>query len=228
VHLMNTHGPRFYPAKHVFSAGKVQDQDWMVDFFDDSVLEYDAFIGRVMNVLESDGLMDQTIWIVYSDHANGWRADDRIPLLFRFPDGEFAGRIEDNTQNIDIAPTILDYLGMEIPTWMSGNSLIGPRLSPLRPIISTGVGYILCEPPDWWCEIDASRTSTAFNQFGYIQLVVCQGLYRLELNSNEFNEYLLPGHTSPCSQNHLLTEEEARQIILEHLSTYGFDVSSLE
>ncbi len=228
VHLMNTHGPKFYPAKQVFSAGMTQHQDWVSEFFDDSVLEYDAFIGRIMNVLESDGLMDQTIWIVYSDHANGWRADDRIPLLFHFPNGDFAGRIADNTQNIDIAPTVLDYLGMETPTWMSGKSLIDGKRSPLRSIFSAGVVGVQCEPPDWWCEIDASRTSTSFNQFGYIQLVVCQGLYRLELNTNEFTEYLVPAHTSPCLESHLLTEEEARRIILDHLSTYGFDVSSLE
>jgi arylsulfatase A-like enzyme len=228
VHLMDTHGPRFYPPQHVFSAGENQDEDWMTDFFDDSVLGYDALIGRIMNVLESDGVMDQTIWIVYSDHANGWRADDRIPLLFHFPNGDFAGRITDNTSNIDIAPTVLDYLGMETPSWMSGKSLIDGKLSPLRPIFSAGVVGVQCEPPDWWCEIDNARTSSAFKQFGYIQLVVCQGMYRLDLVSNNFTAGLVPEHTNPCSQAHLLSEEEARQMILDYLRTYGFDVSSLE
>jgi hypothetical protein len=228
VHLMGTHGPKFYPKRQVFSAGMVQNEDWVPEFFDDAVLEYDAYIGRIMNVLESDGLMDQTILIVYSDHANAWRADDRIPLLFHFPNGDFAGRITDNTQNLDVAPTVLEYLGLETPAWMSGQSLIGDRLSPLRPIISAGVIGINCEPPDWWCEIDANRTSSTFEQFGYIQLVVCQGMYRLELESNSFSQQLVPGHTNPCSQAHLPTEEQARQMIRDHLSTYEFDVSTLE
>ncbi len=228
VHLMDTHGPRFYPKRQVFSAGVSQEKDWMIDFFDDAVLEYDAYIGRIMRMLESDGLMDQTILIVYSDHANAWRADDRIPLLFHFPNGDFAGRIADNSQNLDIAPTVLDYLGMETPAWMSGQSLIGARLSPLRPIISAGVIGINCEPPDWWCEIDVNRPSSTFEQFGYIQLVVCQGMYTLELESNSFSQQLVPGHTNPCSQAQLLTEEQARSVILDHLSTYGFDVTSLE
>ncbi len=228
VHLMNTHGPKFYPKRQTFSAGMTQHEDWVPEFFDDAVLEYDAYIGRIVRVLESDGLMDQTILIVYSDHANAWRTDDRIPLLFHFPNGDFAGRIADNTQNLDIAPTILDYLGMETPAWMSGQSLIGAGLSPLRPIISAGVIAIQCEPPDWWCEIDSNRTSSTFEQFGTIQLVVCQGMYTLDLDRNQFTERLVPGHTSPCPPSQLPSEEEARQIILDHLGTYGFDVATLE
>jgi len=38
----------------------------------------------------------------------------------------------------------------------------------------------------------------------------------------------VPGHTSPCPPSQLPSEEEARQIILDHLGTYGFDVATLE
>jgi hypothetical protein len=228
IHLLDTHGPRFEPHTQVYSTGETQDQDWMPDFFDDAVLEYDSYVGMILDALEENGLMDHTVLVVYSDHANNWRADDRIPLLFHFPNGEFAGRIPQNTQNLDVAPTLLDYLGMEKPSWMSGQSLIGGELSATRPIFSAGVVGVECLPPDYWCETDTTKETSAFQQFGYIQLIVCQDLYHLSLTDNTLTKTLVRGHTAPCPQADLPDNQEAHQIILDHLFQYGFDISPLE
>lgn len=228
VHLMDTHGPRFYPQRQEFSTGQNQGDEWMQDFFDDAVMEYDSYVGRILNALNNNGLMDYTILIVYSDHASNWRTDDRVPLLLRFPHGEFAGRIHENTQNLDIAPTLLDYLGMEIPGWMPGQSLIGGELSATRPILSAGVVGVDCQPPDWLCEIDESRITPDFQQFGYIQLTVCQQMYTLTLETNTLATSRVREHTAPCPQADLPTPKEARRLIHDHLSQNGFDISMLE
>jgi hypothetical protein len=228
VHLMDTHGPKFFPRKRVFSAGLEQDREWMREFYDDAMLDFDAYIGEFVENLETAGLWDDTVLVVTSDHVDQWRANDRIPLLFHFPGGEYAGRIRNNTQNIDIAPTLLDYLGMETPSWMSGQSLLRNEPPALRPILSAGVVGIECEPPDWWCEIDPKRSQPPFYQFGYIQLVVCQEMYTLNLESNYFTSRKVLNHTAPCPADDLPGLKENRRTIIEHLRANGFDVSSLE
>jgi hypothetical protein len=228
IHLMYTHGPTFTPRKQVFSAGEEQTRNWMPDFFDDAVLDFDSYVGELLDELTSSGMLDQTVLVVYSDHVHGWQTNARIPLLFRFPNGEFAGRIRNNTQNLDIAPTLLDYLGMEKPGWMPGRSLLAGEPESTRPIISAGVIGLDCPPPDWWCAIDQSLVKPPFYQFGYLQIVICQKLYTLTLSTNQLSESDVSGHTAPCNENTLPNGTQVRRIMLDHLRTYGFDVSSLE
>ena len=58
-----------------------------------------------------------------------------IPLLFLFPKSENKGVINTPSQRIDIAPTLLDYMGITPPEWMEGNSLLKPI--PPRYLITT-------------------------------------------------------------------------------------------
>ncbi len=230
VHLMDTHGPQFYPRRRVFSSAELQDQEWMRDFFDDAILDYDSYVGEFVQSMKDAGLWDNTVLIVYSDHVNGWKTNDRIPLLFHFPGGEYAGRIRNNTQNLDIAPTILDYLGLAQPAWMPGLSLLNGEPPALRPIISAGViqEKLNCPPPDWWCSIDPAAAQPPFYQFGYMQVVICQKMTRLDLNINYYSELEVFEHTAPCPEGDLPDRNAVHAIIVEHLRKYGFDVSSLE
>jgi hypothetical protein len=228
VQLMGTHGARFYPRQRLFSAGEDQTQEWMPDFVDDAVLDFDAYVGELTDTLSVAGLLDNTILIIYSDHVDRWRTNGRIPLLIRFPHGEHAGRIRNNTQNMDIAPTLLDYLGMETPAWMSGKSLLEGEPPRLRPIISAGVVGVDCHGPDWWCVIDPSLSRPPFYQFGYLQVVVCQRMYILNLTNHQWSESGVEGHTHPCALSDLPTSGQVRKMMLDHLRSNGFDVSSLE
>lgn len=227
VHLMDTHGPKFYPRRQVFSARQSQDRDWMQDFFDDAVLDYDAYVGQLLDALSHAGLLDQTVIVVYSDHVNNWRTDGRIPLLFRFPNGEHSGRIRSSTQNLDVAPTLLDYLGLETPVWMSGASLLAGEPDRARPIFSAGVVGVQCRPPDWWCVVDPNLVRAPFYQFGYIQVTICQRMYTLELNHDRMSEVDVSGHTAPCEPAVLPARAEVRELILDHFEANGFDVSTL-
>jgi hypothetical protein len=227
VHLMDTHGGMFYPRKQVYSAGRVQVTEWLMNFYDDAILDYDAYVGELLTSMDQLGLMDNSILVMYSDHPDQWRTNDKIPLLFHFPNGEYAGRIHNNTQNLDVAPTILDYLGMNIPTWMSGQSLLRGEPPATRPIISAGVVGVDCDRPGWWCIIDPSLVWPPFNQFGYMQVVICQKMYEFDLNSHQLTETDVFGHTAPCNADKIPTHDQVKQIIIDHLRLYGFDVSSL-
>lgn len=112
------------------------------------VASVDDNVGRVLDYLDESGLSENTIVIYTTD--NGMFVGDhgmfdkrymheaalRIPLLVRFPGKIQAGSVSDSfALNVDFAPTILDYAGVEIPADMQGRSL--------KPVLEA-------ETPDDW------------------------------------------------------------------------------
>jgi arylsulfatase A-like enzyme len=136
VHLMGTHGKQFKPRQRIYSVAKAQRMSWMTDFYDDAVVDFDRSLAEVVAFLRRRGLLDRTIVVLYSDHGAQFTTLDRLPLLFRFPGGARAGRVPENVQNLDVAPTLLDALGIEAPPWMGGASLLRGRPDPCRWIVS--------------------------------------------------------------------------------------------
>src|SRR5574338_124027 len=106
---MGTHGERFWPEHVVSSAGKTDPAPWDVDYYDDSILDFDYLVRDLYGFLQNKNLLDKTILIVGSDHGQQWSTTDRIPLMFHFPASQYAGVHTENIQNMDVAPTILDY-----------------------------------------------------------------------------------------------------------------------
>ena len=102
-----------------------------------SIKSVDDNIGRVLDYLDEQGLSDNTLVIYTSDQGfylgeHGWfdkrfmyEESFRTPLLIRYPPTIEKGSIDSNlVQNIDLAPTILDFAGLEIPIDMQGLSLM--------------------------------------------------------------------------------------------------------
>ncbi len=99
----------------------------------------DTWVGRFMEKVDSLGLLDDTMIVVLSDHGEPlgehgivkkvrpWPYEElsHFPLMIRTPDG--AGmepeRIDKFVGMPDIMPTILDFLGLEIPDTVQGRSL---------------------------------------------------------------------------------------------------------
>jgi N-sulfoglucosamine sulfohydrolase len=83
----------------------------------------DAHLSRMIAELEQRGLLDNTLVIVTSDHGmpfprvKGYAYHDanHVPLAIRWPRGmEHPGRvIEDFVDFTDLAPTVLDYAGID-------------------------------------------------------------------------------------------------------------------
>jgi arylsulfatase A-like enzyme len=95
----------------------------------DSILNFDTQVGEIVDALIKKDLFNNSIIIIGSDHGQKWTISNRIPLIIHFPKGEYSGKVEVNAQNLDIAPPILDYLGIDIPIWMQGQSLISDNLT---------------------------------------------------------------------------------------------------
>jgi arylsulfatase A-like enzyme len=226
VHLMGTHGGKFYPRQQVFSAGQEQDDPWMDDFYDDAILDYDAYAGEVIERLTEWGLLDHTIVVIDSDHGQQYVTDGRIPLIFHFPYGEYARRIHANVQMIDVAPTLLDYLGVSVPDWMDGQSLLTGEPDPTRPVFSTAISYAI-RGEEGTFVLDSRNIKPPFYQFGYLRAIVCQKWYLLNLMNLEWESGEVQGHTAPCRED-LMPEPEAIQAqMLDRLERDGFDVTSI-
>ena len=96
----------------------------------------DENVGRVLDYLEENGLADNTLVVYTSDQGfymgeHGWfdkrfmyEESFRTPLLMRLPKGyNRHGEVPELVQNIDYAPTFLDFAGVEIPVEIQGKSM---------------------------------------------------------------------------------------------------------
>ncbi len=100
------------------------------------VLAVDENIGRMLNYLDERGLAENTLIVYLSDQGmylgeHGWfdkrwmyEESLRFPLLLKFPKTISPGQIrQEMIMNVDIAPTLLNFAGVEIPEEMQGESL---------------------------------------------------------------------------------------------------------
>jgi arylsulfatase A-like enzyme len=224
---MGTHGPYYSPVNPYYSKGQVQAEPTQIDFYDDAIRDFDAYLGQLMMFLQESGLQDNTIVVIYSDHGKDLTFD-RVPLVFFFPHGESAGVITANSQNLDVAPTLLDYLDLPIPTWMEGDSLLASKMAGNRRIFIPGVNFDKFSSRPNWNEIDTTQIMPPFFQFGKLRMVVCDKFFQVDLTSEEWSEGQIPGHTAPCDPSTLPTMTEARQTMIDHLAGQNFDVSILQ
>ena len=101
--------------------------------------EVDAQIGRLFDGIRARGAWDDTLVILTSDHGEqlgdhwlteklGWFDQSfHIPLIVRDPDArDTHGTIVADrfTENVDLMPTMLEWLGLTIPVQCDGTSLL--------------------------------------------------------------------------------------------------------
>jgi hypothetical protein len=225
---MGTHGPSFSPGEQLFSATQsIESQEpWSQDFYDDSILEFDKQMGDLVKYLTDKGLLDQTILIIASDHGQQWNQLKRVPLIVRFPNGEYAGRIQTNAQNLDIAPTIIDYLALDQPDWMAGKSLLNGELEQ-RPIFGVFAGNPEGVSTAGNTESEETTTSST-NNFVNISVVYCQKWFKLDFTNMSWESGIIETSTTKCPPGSEITDEQALQEIITHLQQNDFDVSTLD
>ena len=224
VHLLGTHGPRFMPKQPRYSAGQTQNRDHMRDFYDDAIRDFDQYVEDTYAFLEEKDLLDNTLVIITSDHSRNPNVGLPIPLLLDFPGDERIGIIRENTQRIDLAPTILDFIGADIPEWMEGRSLF--RLNNEKRLLfaygpssleyQDDVGFSVSEPrPPFF----------TLNNFYAIN---CDRIYQVTFNEEAFKSREIPDLESACAQSDRLTLAEVGRAMVSNLGERGYDTSSLD
>lgn len=112
-------------------------------------VEYvDMAIGKLIDYLKKNGMYDDALVIVTSDHGEefydhgGWGHgtnlyDEQLHqvLLFKLPDSEMKGTVDSSlAESIDIAPTIVGCVDGEVPAQWSGRDLF--EAEPIRWTVS--------------------------------------------------------------------------------------------
>ena len=99
----------------------------------------DQHLGRLFDFLAEHGMMDDCLILLTSDHGIGFGEHDgkhgatlyeeqiRVPLIFKLPLNMYAGSVSNQVaRTLDIAPTILDVIGVSVPSHFQGLSLLNP------------------------------------------------------------------------------------------------------
>ena len=128
VHFYDPHEP--YEPPEPFSS------TYAANRYDGEIAYMDQSIAKLMTTLDGLGLADRTLVIVTGDHGEGLGEHDEathamflygttlhVPLFIRIPGGR-ERRIPGVVRHIDLAPTILDLLGLPPGSDMQGTSLI--------------------------------------------------------------------------------------------------------
>ena len=174
--------------------------------YDGEIAYTDVYVGKLVELLKEKGIYEETLIIVVGDHGEGLgdhREDThgiflydttlKVPLLFHSPSVIPKGlEINKQVRTIDIFPTILEILEIDVPEFCQGLSLIPLMEGKNLEIESYGETYLpllACG----WSELKALRT----NKWKFIQAPKPE-LYDLE--------------NDPFEENNLIEKEVAHQL----------------
>ncbi len=132
----NDHLPTCY---HHLKGMLPEEYQKMIAAYYGMISHIDHHIGRIITLLKEKGLLEQTLIIFTSDHGdyNGdhglirkslWLYDSllHVPLIVRLPGQDQAGRsFLGLSQHEDLLPTLLGWLGMQVPSQVQGVSMAG-------------------------------------------------------------------------------------------------------
>ncbi len=115
------------------------DLRYIVATYDALISSMDRALELLVHYLRANGLYDSTLVVFTSDHGEefgehgwmGWHSHSlfdellHVPLVLKLPGAHEAGRsVDAPVRLIDVAPTILDILGLEAPETFDGRSLL--------------------------------------------------------------------------------------------------------
>ncbi|MEM9260188.1 MAG: sulfatase, partial [Bacteroidota bacterium] len=101
----------------------------------------DQQVGLLLDQLEEDGLLDNTIIFFYSDHGGPlprqkrllYDSGLRVPMIVKWPDQRRAGEIDSTLFSfVDLAPTAFSLAGIEPPDYLQGQAILGSAAAPPR------------------------------------------------------------------------------------------------
>lgn len=114
------------------------DVAFIVSLYDCEIAHNDYYFGEFVKYLKRQGLYDDSFIVLIADHGEQfnehgeflhgysiYNEEIHVPLIIKFPQREFAGaQPEFYVSQVDVVPTILDYLGITIPPEVEGTSIL--------------------------------------------------------------------------------------------------------
>lgn len=110
----------------------------------DCLLETDRQVGEIMAKLESSGLKENTVVILFSDHGMKlhrhkqmiYEGGIHMPLIVAGPETEAGAVRDDLISGIDISAATLALAGLEIPETMEGRNFLAKDYTPRDYVIA--------------------------------------------------------------------------------------------
>jgi len=112
--------------------------------YKDAIIKADKYLRGILNLLESACIADKTLLVLTGDHGDSFNEHDeinravdkryehgqflydnviKVPLIFFWPKKRFARVLDEQVQQVDIMPTILEALNVEYDGDLDGKSL---------------------------------------------------------------------------------------------------------
>ncbi|MDP4680265.1 MAG: sulfatase-like hydrolase/transferase, partial [Cyclobacteriaceae bacterium] len=132
------HDPKKVPIPPYHPRTEAMEHDWAQYY--DKVEDLDTKVGEVLAEIEEAGLTENTIIFYYSDHGGVlgrskrfmYESGLKVPLIVSIPKKyqylaeEMSGSTTDRFVNLlDMAPTVLNLIGSNIPDYMQGKPFLG-------------------------------------------------------------------------------------------------------
>jgi arylsulfatase A-like enzyme len=104
--------------------------------YDEYIAYTDQGVQDLLDRLRQAGVLDNAVVMLTADHGQsfekGWHGHRgpmlhdaliRIPLVVKLPGQSVGRRIAANAEQVDLLPTILDFVGLPTPEWAEGETL---------------------------------------------------------------------------------------------------------
>jgi arylsulfatase A-like enzyme len=109
------------------------------EHYDEAITYLDAELEKLLSFLDRTEKNRNLLLVFTGDHGESfergflnhgedlYETSVHVPLVIKFPNQQKGIRLSEPVQSIDIAPTILETLGIPLPGWMDGVSLAKNR-----------------------------------------------------------------------------------------------------
>jgi len=171
------HGVPFYQWKRVPKALRRDGRSYLARYAAE-VRFFDSAVSRLLSELDERGQIDESVIVITADHGEALDGDHgyffshdneltedqiHVPLLLCYP-GHLAGtRVEEPVSTLDIAPTVLELLGLA--------DSVGPDDFDGRALLERGPRKLVGETGDQWSLREGSWKLRWLRGRGPIQLV---------------------------------------------------------
>ncbi|MFX1454538.1 MAG: sulfatase [Promethearchaeota archaeon] len=125
----------FPRIKDIVEITDLNDFKQWIDGYDVGINYVDEYIGRITELLKEQGIYDDTIIMIssdhgesqgelniYGDHLTACHIINRVPMIIKWPDQKWGKKYESLIYQTDIAATILEGLGVNTPEFWDGKS----------------------------------------------------------------------------------------------------------
>ena len=152
IHTMDPHAPYQPPEPYLteFAPNDAAMPSWkprwkwplevlpfFSDRYDGEIAQNDSSFGELLQLLRERGFYEDSLIVFTSDHGEEFKEHGRwrhganlhvetlnVPLIMKFPRQSSAKRVSKAVQHIDLMPTILGYLDLDIPQVVQGRNLL--------------------------------------------------------------------------------------------------------